>query len=462
VVSALAFIFLFPTFDGAIALLVAAHQKLFLILGVRSNLTLDLHWHYSSLFLPAAVLVIVAWRFKGDRLGTTSRDTTHLGAKSRSLNLVKMAVMFAITAAAYVSYGQWWGSSHWFSVSKASLRKTQPTDFFTIEKSVVASTARPSTAFAYRNQMFIADRVFSPHMRWPRVQYAVLPSDYVSDEWSGVQLAEIAMMLRAIVEHRNFTCLASDRGYTLWAAPDARAEQHGRPCEMRLTRNIPAEVPQSRRPLHWDSNGWYREAGDEDRTIFYGPYQALYPTETTEVIVDVEFSRQFSGPIDAPAFSIELRTGNSDLIQSNLITWGEVKKGPHLFIPRSNLLLDTKYQINVVVDVTADPTVMKFRGLRIVSHDPILENSATLALRVIEGENLLPALVPAGNYKIVGGTHRPEEVSSGNGKSRVVVSGDQFQVKKSTNRARFRAMDLRPPGQRTVYGTILLQLLEEH
>jgi hypothetical protein len=461
-VSSLAFLVIFPSFEGALVLLVAAHQKLLLILGVRSNLMLELHWHYSSLLVPATVLVIVAWRFKGDRRETASRNLLHLCPRFRTLGLVKMAVMFAITSAAYVSYGQWWGSTHWFSVSKASLRKTQPTDFFDVKGSIVASTARPSTGFAYRNQMFSADRVFSPHMRWPRVQYAVLPSDYVSDEWSNVEVAEIAMMLRAIVERRNFTCLASHRGYTLWAAPGVGAEHHARPCDVRLTRNIPAEVPQSRRPLHRDSNGWYREADGEDRTIFYGPYQPLYPTETTEVTVEVEPSPRFSGPADAPAFSIELRAGNGDLIQSNLIKRGELNSGPHLTIPRSNLLLHTKYQINVVVDVMADPTLMKFRGLRIVSHDPILEHPATVALRVIEGKNRLNALVPAGNYRILGGTHRPDGLPAGAGESRIVVSGDDFQVEKGRNRARFTAMDLRPPDERTLYGTILLQLLEGH
>jgi hypothetical protein len=92
-----------------------------------------------------------------------------------------MAVMFAITSAAYVSYGQWWGSTHRFSISNASLRKTQPTDFFDVKGSIVASTARPSTGFAYRSQMFSADRVFGPCMRWPRVQYAVLPIELLVD-----------------------------------------------------------------------------------------------------------------------------------------------------------------------------------------------------------------------------------------------------------------------------------------
>jgi hypothetical protein len=461
VVAGLTFLFIFPSRTGAVVFLMAAHQKLLLILGSRDSLLYQLHWHYSALFVPATLLMIVAWRFNADHRAVIMREFPSSYRSLRCLSFVKMAMMLGITIAAYLTYGQWWGSAHWFSSSKASLRKTQPTAFFDIQGSVVATTARPSTGFAYHNEMFRLDKVFSPHGRWPHVKYAVLPSDYVADEWSNTAIADIALILRATAERRGFICIGSERGYTLWAAAGVPIERKARECDARLTRYIPAEVPQSRRSLNQDSNGWYRRASAEDRTVFYGPYQPLYAAETTDVTVELEFDPQLPDREDTRAILVELRASDGELIQSNSVKRSELNTAPHLIIPRSNLLMRAGYQINVTVEVAADIPAIKLRGIRIVSHDPILEHPMTATLRVREGENRLHALFPAGQYRIVGGTHRPDESQWRPGDSRIVIRGNDFTVQKGRGQARFIATDKRPANERTPYGIVLLQLVSE-
>jgi hypothetical protein len=346
----------------------------------------------------------------------------------RNFLLISLLIVLIFTAP---KFSQFLSVNFWFSLNaQRKVDRSINSLIIRLPEGRIAGTSRSLANFGFTNDLLNLDYWAVPYSMWPSdVSGAIIPTDIGSTkEWSLNNLSDHYLLIRALLEAKNYKKVDQENGYQLWLAGKDEGNID------RLLRVVPISILDSPLSLRRDDNNKnYREisAGSKNRLVAYGPYVSLIPG-STEILIDAKINNWSIGNV----FHVDIILDGKVIFQTD-ITYEDISNQRLIKIPENIIKAAGKYELVLFLapDYIGDP--IRVYGLHVNTRNSYLRDAKTFYIRLNEKcEVELPHYMLSGRYQSL--NFQKIEVLSSSSRGIQVFSDGIFELYNDGQRDKLR------------------------